>query len=180
MRTLALAAALFITVAFLVPSSAFAISDPPIFSCDAVVGSKVADNTGNHGIPGNYNAFSGQDQVYKIDEDHVLQCFCDNNNNGIQSNWWKASNLSESDRDFFIRRGWVFIPSGSAWGLTGDPYLVKNDNYACNESGIGGGDLRSRILGASTLGATGTQQTMLVSLFAGLFFGYVAYRLGKE
>jgi uncharacterized membrane protein YgcG len=180
-----------------------AVSDPPLFSCSAPVGSSIASySSGTHGIPGDTGTYTGSDAVYRVDSDHLLQCFCpDNNTSGIQSNWWKVTGLDQEEISYFQKRGWIYIPNGSQWGLEEAPYLVKNDFYACHsngggnggsgggsssssstsgssESGVGG--VAGSILGVSTLAATGSARTILLFALVSLVFAYAAYRLRRE
>lgn len=164
----------------------WAVSDPPLFACNSPVG-LVSSQYGNgvHGVPGQANTYAGADTVYQIDDDHVLQCLCpDNATSGIQSNWWKVSGLSQSDIEYFQRRGWVLVPDGSLWGLAAAPYLVKNDSYAC-QGGVGGVSTSAdsaggAILGVSTLGATGSSIRLLALLGAAGMTGFLALRLARE
>lgn len=177
-----------------------AVFDPPLFSCLQPIGTTIASySSGTHGIPGNTGTFTGSDRVFNIDQSHVLQCFCpSDSSNGIQSNWWRITDLSEADQDFFVRRGWVYIPDGQPWGLAQGPYLVKNDSFQCNENGrggnggssdggIGGGvngasDSQNRggsILGASSLAGTGSTQKILVLASLGFLSAILAYRVSQ-
>lgn len=180
-------------------TQAQAINDPPLFSCQNPIGGTIASySTGVHGIPGDSSTHTGSDTVYTVDQNHVLQCFCsENNDRGIQSNWWKVSDLSTTEIDFFQRRGWVLVANGQAWGLDAAPYLVKNDSFSCkgtggggnssssgSDNGVGGGSSSTTstgsILGTSTLAATGSAQQIAFLLSIGLLSAYVAYRLSRE
>jgi hypothetical protein len=158
---------------------AFAISDPPLFSCSSPIGTRIADYaTGVHGIPGNSGTYTGLDQVFRIDADHVLQCFCSPTAQGTQSNWWKVSSLSTEERDFFERRGWHLIPNGAAWGLDPAPYLVKNETYTCGDKG-GLVENPGKILGAEVLGATGNSEIIALYASLAIVFGLIAYRASR-
>jgi hypothetical protein len=171
------------------------IADPPLFSCTHPLGSVIADyDSGVHGIPGDTRTYTGSDTVYNVDDEHVLQCFCpDNSNSGIQSNWWEVSHLSDDERDFFIRRGWVFIPNGGNWGLKNAPYLVKNDGFSCKSDGGGSGGRSNsskknssgrggvgEVLGVSSLAGTGNSATMLGSFGLSFVFGGLAYIVARR
>ncbi len=125
----------------------FAQITPPSFpSClnpQGVVTSSFSD--GIHGIPGNTQSFSGSDIVYTVTPSTVLQCFCSPTGDGIQSNWWNVSELSNEEIQSFVTAGWVFVPDGSVWGLDAAPYLVQNITFTCagGSGGGGGGSSRS-------------------------------------
>lgn len=93
---------------------------------------KVSYENGIHGIVGNTSQFSGSDSVYIIDDISLIQCFCADDGQGIQTNWWKISSLTQDEIDSLKKLGWLFIPSGSVWGLDSSPYLAKNSDYDCN------------------------------------------------
>jgi hypothetical protein len=184
-------------------SPAQAVMDPPLFSCLQPIGTLTSSySIGVHGIPGDGRTYSGSDRVFSIDQSHVLQCFCpSDSSNGIQSNWWRVNELTPEDQDFFIRRGWVFVPNGQPWGLAESPYLVKNDSFQCQESGRGGqggGDSSTTsttdgststadqkanrggsILGISSLANTGSAQKIMLLYGVGILSALLAYRLGK-
>lgn len=182
-----------------------AVSDPPLFTCITPIGEVIATYpSGTHGIPGDNGTYTGSDTVYRIDSDHLLQCFCpDNNQSGIQSNWWKISGLSEEDISFFRKRGWIYVPNGALWGLDEAPYLVRNEFYACqgqgggsdngggggssssssggsssSDSGVGGG--AGSVLGVSALAETGSARTILAFLIIGGLFAFAAYKLRRQ
>lgn len=186
-------------------SSVSAVNDPPLFSCTAPVGTITAQyNSGVHGIAGSTATYEGSDVVYTIDEKYVLQCFCPSTGStGIQSNWWRIDTLSESERESFIRRGWVFIPDGSKWGLQASEYLVRNAEFSCagvgggssssngssnsshtssNDAGVGGGSSQEgEVLSAtSILAATGTTTHILMFALAATVSGWATYRLSRE
>ncbi|HZZ98687.1 MAG TPA: hypothetical protein VFG51_02015 [Candidatus Saccharimonadia bacterium] len=155
----------------------WAVNDPPLFSCGAPVGTLIANtNDGVHGIAGDTGIFIGSDQVFRIDADHVLQCFCPSNAQGTQSNWLKVSGMSQTDLDFFQRRGWKFIPDGSVWGLDSAPFLVKNDGFVCGNKG----GLRGEALGASVLAATGNDRDILLYVTLAFVFGWLAFRTATK
>lgn len=119
--------------------------DLPIFtSCVNPLGEiKASYDSGVHGIAGMSNSFSGKDTVYKLSDNALTQCFCPENGAGIQTNWLKASNLTESDIKVLVSRGWIYIPNGSLWGLDKDPYLALNSDFSCKSSSGGGGGTSS-------------------------------------
>lgn len=118
-------------------SSVVALSAPEFPSCVSPVGSLQASyESGVHGIAGQSGEFEGKDAVYSLGSGNYAQCFCPPSGSGIQSNWWKIASLSQEEIDSFRKLGWIYVPSGSAWGLDPDSYLVMNQNYSC----LGGGN----------------------------------------
>lgn len=182
-------------------STARAVSDPPLFSCLQPIGTLTTSySSGTHGIPGDPRTYTGSDRVYSIDQIHVLQCFCpSDSDNGIQSNWWRVDDLTQDEIDFFVRRGWVYIPNGQPWGLASAPYLVKNDSFSCDEPGRGGNGGQSNgsssssnpgsssdsvgrggaVLGADSLASTGNSQKIALLYVVGTLSALLAYRLGR-
>ncbi len=118
---------------FVSPSLA---ADIPSFpSCTNPSGTvKSSYSTGTHGIAGNSSSVSGSDNVYTLNGGNNLQCFCSVDGAGIQTNWWKANNLSEGEIETLKKQGWVYIPNGKLWGLDDSPYLAINSNYSCKGS----------------------------------------------
>lgn len=92
---------------------------------------------GTHGIPGSEEEYIGSDAVYFLTEETLAQCFCPIGGEGIQTNWWKVSELSIEQIDNLIADGWIYVPNGFEWGLEEAPYLAKNETYQC-AGGIGG------------------------------------------
>lgn len=115
------------------PSPAYAVTTPSFPSCVNPQGSlKVQYDNGTHGIVGRTATFTGSDKVYQLSgNDQLMQCFCPENGNGIQTNWWKVANLSESDIKMLTNDGWTYVADGSAWGLDNAPYVAKNSDYNC-------------------------------------------------
>ncbi len=155
-------------------SSALAFDIPSFPTCSNTnnLALKASYSQGTHGIAGNPGLFEGSDSVYDLSGSYI-QCFCATDGNGIQTNWWKISSLNQEDLSSLSADGWIFIPSGSAWGLTNDPYLAKNNNYSCksSSSNIGGvsdqGSQQSspNVLGlASTGGVYSTYFFALISI----------------
>lgn len=121
-------------------SPVFAVEVPQFPSCVAPSGTVIASyDSGIHGIPGSTNQYSGVDTVYALTYENALQCFCPPDGNGIQTKWLKLSEISEEELDSMIKLGWVYIPDGSAWGLSASAYLAKNDSFNCLPSGGGVG-----------------------------------------
>lgn len=125
------------TVSMSVAGQAYAAPSIPDFpSCVNPQGAlKVSYDSGTHGIIGMDGLRTGSDKVYKVsDYDKLLQCFCPENGNGIQTNWWEASALSVDDIEYLKKEGWHYAADGSAWGLSDRPYVAKNFDYNCKPS----------------------------------------------
>ena len=175
---------IFITVLFAyssVFSPALAAPTVPNFPvCSNPSGSlKVQYSSGIHGIAGDTNQFKGSDAVYSLSDGNALQCFCDNQGRGIQTNWWKVGQILSDELDSLESQGWLFIPTGAAWGLDPVSYLAKNMNYSCqgnDSSGVNGTSAsasQGQVLGISTgsvlgLASTGSFQSIISMLFFGL------------
>lgn len=125
---------------FAFSGQAFAYEVPNFTSCVNPQGSiKASYETGTHGIAGKTGAYEGKDVVYTISDQALTQCFCAVDGSGIQTNWWKISNLSESEINVLKSEGWIYIPNGALWGLDNAPYLAKNSDFSCKSSGGNGG-----------------------------------------
>lgn len=120
--------ALFVNV-----QSAFAVSAIPNFpNCVNPQGSVIASySDGTHGIAGSSATYNGSDTVYQSSDITVTQCFCSVSGQGIQTNWWKASSLTGDEIKALESEGWVYVPSGTPWGLDDGFYLASNSNYSC-------------------------------------------------
>jgi hypothetical protein len=151
---------------FSVPSSVFAVTTPSFPACANPQGTtKASYSEGAHGIVGSGTTYTGRDEVYTLTDDTLTQCFCPADGFGIQTNWWKASSLSENDINVLKSEGWIYIPTGALWGLSDAPYVAKNSNYSCLPGGTGGGS--SEVLGEGTgggevLGLAATGDRVLV------------------
>jgi len=175
---------LFVLGAFTLTSTVKAVTTPSFPACVNPQGTlKVSYSQGTHGIVGNTGTYTGSDAVYTLSEDTLSQCFCAEDGNGIQSNWWKVTSLTQDDIQVLKNDGWFYVPNGSLWGLTQDAYMVQNSNYSCRGD-TGGGD----ILASSTtsapdvlgLATTGNSVTILGLATIGLFSLGVSYSLRKR
>ena len=131
--------------------NASAVTTPDFPACNNPPDSIRAEhNDGVHGVAGNVSEYRGKDTVYNVNGGNFLQCLCTEDGEGIQTNWWKISSLSDTDVQVLKNQGWHYIVDGALWGLDNAPYMAKNNEYACRESlsGIGGGD----VLGLATTG----------------------------
>jgi hypothetical protein len=114
---------------------AFAVTTPTFPVCANPQGEiKVTYTDGVHGVPGDTTTYSGQDTVYTLSDTTLTQCLCTVNGGGIQTNWWKVSSLTRSEKNILINQGWILIPDGSAWGLQAAPYLAQNTSFSCATS----------------------------------------------
>jgi len=83
-----------------------------------------------HGVIG-VGSFAGTDTIY-ASNGNVMQCLCTDSGAGYQTNWLKASDLSQYQIDDLKTQGWIYIPDGSeGWGFDKGPYLAKNISYTC-------------------------------------------------
>lgn len=166
-----------VTSFFVFAATAKALTIPNFPTCNAPEGIvKVHYPDGVHGIPGSTSEYRGSDTVYKITDDLIMQCYCAPDATGIQSNWWKVSHLSQEEKEYLVRSGWISIPNGALWGLDNAPYMVKNVDIVCGERG-GAPVSNPQILG---LAATGRNHTRILvgilgtgSLLAGLYILFV-------
>lgn len=170
-------------------NSRIAIADaqvaPDFPTCSNPQGTiRVQYSEGVHGIAGSSSEFSGSDTVYDVDDITHIQCFCSEDGDGIQTNWWKVSSLSQQEIDVLRNLGWAFIPSGLTWGLDDSSYFAQNKDYACGGSDSSSDDNNDsgngEVLGTSTssdqegavlgLAATGNSLALYTFLIAGLIF----------
>lgn len=150
----------------------FAITTPDFPTCTNPEGSlRVQYNEGTHGVVGKSSEFRGKDSVYTVNDSQVLQCLCTDDGQGIQTNWWKISSLTDSQVQTLKNLGWYLVPNGASWGLDSAQYMAKNSNYSCKD-GVGGGD----VLGLASTGNSafifGVFISGLVLLLSGLFFAF--------
>lgn len=116
-------------------SGVSAVETPSFPVCANPTGTIKANyQSGEHGIAGRTQNYSGSDTVYQVTDNTLLQCFCPESKNGIQTNWLKASGYTEDDIQVLKNQGWVYIPNGSLWGLDESAYLAKNIDYDCSTS----------------------------------------------
>lgn len=127
---------LFLTVfAFLIAMPTLAVTPPSFPSCTNPEGQIIAQySTGAHGVPGSLAEYRGSDTVYRVSDDKLVQCLCTENGDGTQTNWWKISSLRESDVNVLKSLGWIFIPSGSVWGLEDTSYMAFNTTFSCKST----------------------------------------------
>lgn len=102
---------------------------------------KAKYDNGTHGIVGDTRVYTGRDEVYTVSDNTAIQCFCPDNGNGIQTNWWKTENFDVNQIKSYQSQGWILVPNGESWGLSSAQYMAKNFNYYCLGGGTGGGEL---------------------------------------
>lgn len=115
-----------------IATPAFADSPSDFGSClnPQVNASQVNVGT-NHGVAGSTETYAGTDSIYRLSNGNVTQCLCRDNGKGIQTNWLKTTGMSEKDIEVLRKQGWIYIVTGSNWGLSDVPYLAKNIEYTC-------------------------------------------------
>ncbi len=146
----------------------FAVETPNFPLCTSPQGDVIASyKEGTHGVPGATSEYLGEDVVYKINENQVLQCLCTIDGQGIQTNWWQFEALSENQIAILKSQGWIFVPDGSLWGLKNVPYFAKNAGYACRPEvqQVGGRDVLGKGIG---LAPTGNLTFIFGILLAGI------------
>lgn len=195
MKKIILALAANITLSVPFANSAFAVTLPPFTDCfDPNAGLKVKYETGIHGIVGDSRTFRGRDAVYTISDKSYTQCFCPEVGNGIQTNWFKVSDLTQNEVQSFINQGWILVLDGSIWGLEKAPYLAMNKGYTCNAVGgistvsntevsknndFGNGTGGGEILGVATTGNI-TNIVALITLGLGLILGGLSIKKSRN
>lgn len=128
-------------------------------------------DNGTHGVAGDLSTYTGKDTVYTLSENTLTQCLCADNGSGIQTNWWKAGNLSQDEINVLISEGWILVPDGTAWGLDSSPYLAKNSSFSCNSSGTGGSsDNKSQGNTGGSILATSTQAILSLANTGNMVF----------
>ena len=140
---------LLLATSFLLGTAVFnpvvASTTPSYPSCIAPTGTvKASYPGGNHGIVGDTSLHTGSDTVYTLSGESLMQCFCGEDGKGIQTNWYRIPETSEQEISVLESQGWIYIPSGAAWGLDDVPYMAKNSDYSCKSTTTtSGGDGRT-------------------------------------
>ncbi len=132
-----IAATLILIASFVISQATMASeqTEPTFADCENPQGQlKVYYANGIHGIAGVYTEQSGSDAVYKLTQDTLIQCFCPNEGNGTQTNWWKVAEMPLEQIAELQNQGWIYIPNGALWGLEEAPYLAKNLSYDCHDN----------------------------------------------
>jgi hypothetical protein len=122
-----------VTGFLLAATPAKAVDIPSFPSCyNPPASVKAGYAEGTHWIPGESSLRTGRDTVYNVNDTQLLQCFCAPDDSGIQTNWWKVSDLSEDQINELKSQGWIYIQNGSDFGLDAAPYMAQNSNINCN------------------------------------------------
>lgn len=145
---------------------------PSFPSCSNPQGSvKASYNEGTHGIVGNGATFTGSDTVYTLSGDTAMQCFCADNGDGTQTNWWHVASLTKAEVQVLKNQGWVSIPNGELWGLASGEWLAQNSPYQCQGGSSGSsGDIlaASTQIGGDVLGLATTGNIVTIYALIGL------------
>lgn len=154
---------------------AYAQTVPSFPSCSNPQGSvKVSYSEGTHGIVGNSGTFTGSDTVYSVSENTHVQCFCADNGDGTQTNWWHAASLTPEEVQILKNQGWISVPNGELWGLASGEWLALNSSYSCQGGSTNNSNNSGQILAASTgtggdvLGLATTGNIITIYALAGL------------
>jgi len=161
--------------------SAFAATEPSFPTCVNPQGEvKASYDSGSHGVVGDPNTYSGKDTVYSVNGGNQTQCLCPVNGNGIQTNWMKASNLSENEISVFVNQGWILVADGSAWGLDQGLYLAKNISYSCssNQGGSSSNNSSSNSSESKNAGASATNSIFSLANTGNIIFIISVFTLG--
>lgn len=164
-----------ITLSFfsLTARPAFAVNVPDFGSCLNPQGTLVRQyDSGTHGVPGRTDQYEGSDAVYMLSDSAIAQCLCPNNGNGVQTNWLKASNLSQADIDVLKHEGWIYIATGTPWGLEDVPYLAKNKEYSCATSSVAGASASTTTPGATATPTPEVRKVLGLAATGNLLFLY--------
>ncbi len=107
---------------------------PPSFAtCQSLYGTPgdvASYEFGTHQILGD-GLLEGSDNVYSQVGGNYIQCYCPVEGvSGIQTNWWLADGLNQSDIEYYISKGW-FYENGLVWNLGDHMYLAKNSESVC-------------------------------------------------
>ena len=81
----------------------------------------------------------GADKVKNVGYDNYIQCFCPRKlegfeplfRHGVQTNWLKASNVSNETQQKLLSQDWLWVNNGADFGLAPEPYLAKNIKWDC-------------------------------------------------
>lgn len=129
---------------------------------------------------GDFSENRGSDTVYSLNgNDTLMQCFCSEDGQGVQTNWWKVSSLTDEEIQTLKNDGWFFVPNGALWGLDNTEYMAKNSDYACRGASttstavLASSDTKGSVLGLASTGSATSIATLaglgVTSLLLGLF-----------
>lgn len=160
------------------PAYADGLSTPNFGSCLNPQGEVIASyENGSHGIVGRTDEVKGSDHVYQSSNQGVTQCFCPEDGNGIQTNWYDVSKLKASEIETLKKAGWTYFATGSVWGLKDVPYLAKNSDYKCNKNAKKTDN--SKILGLASTGDSLAIYSLIISGAAFLIAGLILRKFSK-
>lgn len=173
--------ALYLTAAYVTaayPVQVLAVTTPSFPSCVNPQGAlKVSYDSGKHGIVGMDGERTGSDKVYQLsDYKQLLQCLCPENGNGIQTNWWEASQLSAGDIEVLKKEGWLYVGNGANWGLSSVPYVAKNFDYNCKPSVSvtpAPASSAQQVLSLASTGNTAFLYTLIIAGFVSIVTGLI-------
>lgn len=157
MKKLGLSASI-IFLALFIESPVFAVTTPNFPSCASPQGViQIKHTSGSHGVAGDPSTYAGEDTVYRLSNDTLKQCLCTDDGEGIQTNWWKVTSLTDDQIEILKREGWFYVPNGALWGLENAPYMAKHAEYGCLGHRTGSTIVlsASEKLGSAVLAATG-------------------------
>lgn len=138
---------------------------PSFPSCSNPQGSvKVSYSEGNHGVVGNGSTLTGSDTVYTLSGDTHTQCFCADNGDGTQTNWWHAASLTETEIQILKNQGWIVVPNGALWGLAEGQWLALNSSYSCRSGQVLSASTQ---IGGDVLGLATTGNIVTIYALAG-------------
>lgn len=155
------------------PMEVRAVTPPDFPSCPNPGGIlKVDYPSGTHGIAGRTGDYQGSDTVYTLGDTTLSQCFCSANDQGVQTNWWKVSSLTEDQINTLRAAGWDYVANGAVWGLEGAPYLASSSDYPCGGEATVAATSPGQVLGLATTGNLGPIAALIGSggLFLALSF----------
>ena len=146
----------FFIVLLTTASIAHATETPTFPSCLNPQGTiKVSYQSGIHGVPGSFRDYSGTDIVYDLGNGNVLQCLCEPNGTGTQTNWLKACEADKETIAYYESNGWLYVPNGTAWGLEDCSYFAMNLSYSC----VGGAGGNNGSNGGSSSGSSSSSSS---------------------
>ncbi|HVF69627.1 MAG TPA: hypothetical protein VNA13_03615 [Xanthomonadales bacterium] len=152
---------------------------PNFGSCVNPQGKVIASyENGKHGIVGRKDLVSGSDAVYQSSERGVTQCFCPEDGNGIQTNWFDVSKLTKAEIETLKKDGWTYFATGSDWGLKDVAYVAKNSDYACKNTAQKKGEV-SKVLSLASTGESVTIYALILSGAAFLISGLVLRKVNS-
>ncbi len=152
---------------------------PNFGSCVNPQGKVIASyENGKHGIVGRKDLVSGSDSVYQSSDKGVTQCFCPEDGNGIQTNWFDASKLTSAEIETYKKEGWTYFATGYDWNLKDVPYLAKNTDYACKKTATKKSEA-SKVLSLASTGESVTIYAFILSGAAFLITGMVLRKLSR-